>query len=80
VLFTASLGAIIKEDKILLVFDKGRKHWQLPGGIQELDESVEQTAEREIFEELGIKGTIKELISVYSDPKWSFVYPNGDPL
>jgi ADP-ribose pyrophosphatase YjhB (NUDIX family) len=80
VLFTASIGGIIKEDKILLVFDKGRKHWQLPGGLQELDESVEQTAIREISEELGVKGAIKELISIYSDPKWSFVYPNGDPL
>lgn len=80
VLFNGCIGAIVKGDKILLVFDKGRKHWQLPGGLQDLEESVEQTAIREISEELGIKGTIKELISVYSDPKWSFVYPNGDPL
>lgn len=80
VLFNGSAGAIVNNEQIFLVFDKVRQEWQIPGGIQELDESVEETAIREIFEETNIKAQINNLISVYSDPKWSFSYPNGDSL
>ncbi|MDX9970371.1 MAG: NUDIX domain-containing protein [Candidatus Gracilibacteria bacterium] len=80
VLFNGSVGAILEEGKVLLVFDKGRSQWQMPGGLQELGESVEETALREISEELNLKAQIKDLIAVYSDPKWSFTYPNGDSL
>jgi ADP-ribose pyrophosphatase YjhB (NUDIX family) len=78
ILLTASVGAIVKGEEILLVFEKAKNHWQLPGGLQDLEESVEDTVKREIFEELNLKVKTKELISVYSDPKWAYTYSNGD--
>lgn len=73
-------GAILKENKILLVKNKHSGLWFLPGGLQDLNESIEETVLREIQEELGLKCNIKELISVYSNPKWTKKYENGDEL
>lgn len=73
-------GAIIYKGKILLVKNKSLREWFLPGGLQELDESIEQTVVREIREELGIKTTVSKLVSLYSDPKWTKTYANGDLL
>ncbi len=73
-------GAIIKGNQILLVKNKNLKQWFIPGGLQDLDESVEQTVVREIKEEIGIETRVDKLISVYSDPKWAKTYTNGDTL
>lgn len=40
--------------------------WGYAGGSVELGESVEQTAERELFEETGLKAQKLELLGVYS--------------
>ena len=51
--------------------------WEFPGGKQELNEDIEETISREIFEELGIKIKVgKELLSFdysYSYKKLHFV-------
>lgn len=73
-------GAIIKNDKILLVKNKALKQWFLPGGLQDLNESIEDTVTREVYEELNLSTEIEELLSVYSDPKWTKKYKNGDEL
>lgn len=43
--------------------------WGYAGGSVELGESVEQTAERELFEETGLKAQKLELLGVYSGEK-----------
>ncbi|MBD5218168.1 MAG: NUDIX hydrolase [Bacteroidales bacterium] len=40
--------------------------WALPGGFMKIDESIEATAERELFEETGLKGIFMEQFKVYS--------------
>lgn len=60
-----------KDNQILLIkrgVEPGKGEWALPSGFIESDESPEETALRELFEETGIGGRIKRLIGVYSEP------------
>lgn len=53
---------VIKEDKVLLIRrgnEPNKGKWSIPGGGQELGETLKETAKREIREETGIE--IKEL-------------------
>ena len=57
--FTAS-GYIVNKDrtKVLMVFHKKLNVWVIPGGHLELNETPEAGAQREVFEETGIRATI----------------------
>lgn len=57
-----------------------RPHPSAAGGSVELGESVEQTAERELFEETGLKAQKLELLGVYSGERMQYTYPNGDKV
>ena len=48
--------------------------WALPSGFVEPDESPQETVLRELREETGIRGTIRDLIGVYTQP--TTVYGN----
>jgi ADP-ribose pyrophosphatase YjhB (NUDIX family) len=76
----AAAGAIFDGDNILLVKAANEDVWHLPGGIQDLNESITQTVEREIKEELGITLEAGTLISIFTDPQWTFTLSNGDVL
>ena len=52
--------------------------WGLSGGICELDESVAETAHRELMEETGLTAEIEYLIGIYSKPMIEL--KNGDKL
>lgn len=71
-------GAVMHNGRILLVRNRNDGRWYLPGGLQDLDESIEETAEREIAEEIGLCLKVDCLVSVYSSPRWIRAYPNGD--
>jgi len=71
-------GAITKDNRILLVRHRLLGKWQIPGGILQLNESIQSAIKREIREELGIQLQVDELISVYSEPKWVIEYVNKD--
>jgi len=80
IILTSAAGAIIQHNKILLVWNNAVQKWQIPGGLQDLNESIQLTVEREIDEELDLKLTAKELISVYSSPSWIRHLQNGDVI
>lgn len=42
--------------------------WTFPGGFMEIDETVEEAAEREAMEEVGIVVDVKGIVGVYSRP------------
>ncbi len=52
--------------------------WGLPGGLMELGESPEETAEREVFEETGLRVKNLRLINVFSGKDYFTKLANGD--
>jgi 8-oxo-dGTP diphosphatase len=64
-------GVILREGKILLIkrkYEPFKGKWALPGGFVEYGERVEDTVIREVYEETGLKTSIKRIFGVYSDP------------
>lgn len=57
------------EGRILLVkHSYGKNNWDLPGGKAEENESAQETASREVFEETGLNVEVGELTGIYYDP------------
>ncbi len=72
---THAFGAasVIVDDarSVLLVkHSYGPLNWEVPGGIAEPGESIEETARREAQEELGVEIVIDALTGVYWEPSW----------
>lgn len=62
------VGAIVwRSDEVLLI-RRGQPpragEWSIPGGGQELGETVAQAAIREVFEETGIEITVTDVVTV----------------
>jgi 8-oxo-dGTP pyrophosphatase MutT (NUDIX family) len=55
-----------------------RRRKSLPGGGQEIGESVAQTAVRETREETGVSVEVTGIIGVYSDPDHVIEYSDGE--
>ncbi|PRY02644.1 NUDIX domain-containing protein [Allonocardiopsis opalescens] len=66
------------EGRLLLVRQHGSADWALPGGAVEVDETPEQGAERETFEEVGLRVRAYALLGAYGGPGHRVTYPNGD--
>ncbi len=67
-----SVAALIVNEKneILLIrrgIEPGRGEWALPTGFIEQSELPEQAVLRELKEETGLKGKVKNLIGIYTD-------------
>ena len=61
-----------KNGKIILIQRKSgtfNKYWALPGGIVEINESIEETLEREMKEETSVTVDSREILGVFSDPQ-----------
>ena len=80
VIIPGAAGAIIQEGKILLVRHNVLKKWQVPGGLQEIGESIQETIQREIKEELDLDLFAGSLIAIYSHPKWTIEFPDESKL
>lgn len=52
----AAGGVVVSDDKVLMINRLGK--WDFPKGKQEIGESIELTAQREVMEETGLK-TVK---------------------
>jgi 8-oxo-dGTP diphosphatase len=68
------LGAatVVLDDskRVLLVkHNYGERNWELPGGAGEAHESVEETARREMREEVGVELEAISLAGIYWDPQ-----------
>ncbi|GAB3463588.1 NUDIX hydrolase [Actinophytocola sediminis] len=59
-----SLVVVRLENEVLLVFDRWRKQWELPGGGVEPGETAREAAVRELAEETGIAGAPLEFRAV----------------
>lgn len=60
---------VTSQDKILLVKNRYDTYWYLPGGGVKSKETVTECAQREIWEECGIKAENLKILSVYTNFK-----------
>lgn len=81
-LFQNGSAIIIVNDfgEILLQHRTDRDKWCVPGGLQELGETFEEVALRELEEETGLKSNLEDLIllKAVSGESRKNSYPNGD--
>ncbi len=65
---------------VLLQRRADNKLWGLPGGFMEPGERSEETARREVREELGLEVGELALLGVFSGPELYRKYENGDEV
>lgn len=69
---TANYRAPIKPTMSVLLIRRGgfpqKGMWALPGGFSKRGETIEQTAERELLEETGLRGQVLTHVDVFSKP------------
>lgn len=76
----ASVIVVDSHNRILLQLRSDNHCWAYAGGSVELDEVVEDTARREVFEETGLIAEELELFGVFSGKDTHYIYPNGDEV
>lgn len=73
---SVSVAAAILDDsgkRILLIKRRDNGHWEPPGGVLELDETVEDGLRREVREETGAEILVGPLTGVYKNMKAGIV-------
>jgi ADP-ribose pyrophosphatase YjhB (NUDIX family) len=75
-----AVGAVVRNDcgKVLLIERTDNGLWALPGGAQEIGESVTDAVCREVREETGIEIEVTGLTGIYSDPAHVIAYDDGE--
>ena len=63
-------AAVFRDDKILLIQRRDDQLWALPGGLAEVGETFGQAAERELWEEAGVRAKVVQLLGIYDSRLW----------
>ncbi|MDE2815347.1 MAG: NUDIX hydrolase N-terminal domain-containing protein [Chloroflexota bacterium] len=64
----AAFGALFDaQGRILLMQRADNRHWAMPGGMVEVGETAAQAAEREFWEETGVRVRAERLIGIYDN-------------
>ncbi|QHA91853.1 NUDIX domain-containing protein [Bacillus sp. N1-1] len=73
-------GAMVfdTENRLLLQLRTDSESWGLPGGFMDLNESVQETARREVLEETGLVLKEMSLFGIYSGSDKEKTFDNGD--
>jgi ADP-ribose pyrophosphatase YjhB (NUDIX family) len=64
--------------QLLMIRRTDNDLYAIPGGAQEVGETISQTVVREISEETGILVEVTGLIGVYSDPEHVIAFADGE--
>ncbi|MTV83250.1 NUDIX hydrolase [Secundilactobacillus folii] len=81
IISTGAAGLIYNSNAQLLFVYRSDTHlWGLPSGSKELNESLEETAVREVLEETGVHARGMKFQTILSGPSMQFKYPNGDQI
>jgi 8-oxo-dGTP pyrophosphatase MutT (NUDIX family) len=75
-----AVTAVVQNDRneLLMIERTDNGLWALPGGAQDLGESITDTVRREVREETGIEIEVTELSGIYSDPRHVIAYDDGE--
>ena len=75
-----AVAAVVRNDRgeILLIERTDNGLWALPGGAQEIGESVKDAVRREVREETAIEVEVTGLTGIYSDPAHVIAYDDGE--
>lgn len=68
----------VDDGRVLMIQRTDNGRWALPGGGQELGESVREAAIRETREETGIDVDVTGVVGIYSDPRHVIAYDDGE--
>lgn len=63
-------AAVFRDNKILLIQRSDDHTWAMPGGLLEVGESPAQGAERELWEEAGLRGKADRLLGLFDTRFW----------
>ncbi|GAA3433379.1 NUDIX hydrolase [Kutzneria kofuensis] len=64
--------------RVLMIRRTDNDLWAIPGGGQDVGETIAQTAVRETLEETGIDIEITGLVGIYSNPAHVISYDDGE--
>lgn len=67
-----------KDGKLLMIRRTDNDLYAIPGGAQEIGETISQTVVREVCEETGITVEVTGLVGVYSDPAHVIAFADGE--
>lgn len=75
-----AVTAVVKNasHEVLMIERTDNGLWALPGGAQDLGESITDAVRREVAEETGIEIEVTELSRLYSDPRHVVAYDDGE--
>ncbi|MGH3903391.1 MAG: NUDIX hydrolase [Pseudonocardiaceae bacterium] len=67
-----------EDGRLLMIRRTDNDRYAIPGGAQEVGETITQTVIREVHEETGITVEVTGLIGVYSDPGHVIAFADGE--
>src|SRR5262245_28983808 len=72
--------AVVLNDagQLLMIRRTDNDLYAIPGGAQEIGETISQTVVREVGEETGIEVEVTGLIGIYSDPDHVIAFTDGE--
>jgi ADP-ribose pyrophosphatase YjhB (NUDIX family) len=75
-----AVTAFVRNDAgmLLMIRRTDSDLYAIPGGAQEIGETISQTVVREVREETGITVEVAGLIGIYSDPEHVIAFTDGE--
>ena len=63
-------AAVIRGGQLLLIQRHDNKLWAMPGGMVEVNQTLAEATLRELQEETGITGTVRQLLGIFDSRLW----------